>query len=155
MISSYDSGPAARLVAPLTRVCVGKGWVVHGLALEFGDGSRAGAFLENDGTRMDLKDDAGLTRREGVMREVPTGERVVAVRGHASTMGYLCGSLTLMLSSGKEIACIGENANVFGAAFEYVVPEGDELADITFADGNCTGVVLRSQVAELDKTEQN
>ena len=76
---------------------------MHGLVLEFCDGSRGGAFLENDGSRMDVTDDAGLLRRGGVWHDAAPGERLVGLRGRHSTMGYLCGSVTLLLSSGRQV----------------------------------------------------
>lgn len=131
-----------------SRVCVAKGWVVHGLCIELGDGSRCGAFLENDGSRMDLTDDAGLARRGGAWHEAEAGERLVAVRGRHSAMGYLCGEVHLVLSSGRTLPIVGENASVFGASFEYAVPPLDELADILFADGKCVGITLRSEALQ-------
>ena len=140
---------AAVAATRVTRVCGAQGWVVHGLALEFGDGTRSGAFLENDSRRMNLMDDAGLLRRGGKVEFLQPGERIVAVRGHHSSMGYLCGGITLVLSSRRTIAFVGENANVFGAPFEFAVPSDDELADVRFADGKCVGVVLRSEVTAV------
>ena len=66
-------------------------------------GSVFGDFLENDGRRMDLADDGGMARRGGVWRAAEPTERVVQVAGRASTMGYLCGSVTLLLSSGRQV----------------------------------------------------
>eukprot|EP00900_Chrysochromulina_parva_P008155 jgi/Chrpa1/17340/Chrysochromulina_OHIO_Genome00022373-RA len=126
---------AAVAATRVTRVCGAQGWVVHGLALEFGDGTRSGAFLENDSRRMNLMDDHGLLRRGGKVEFLQPGERIVAVRGHHSSMGYLCGGITLLLSSNRTIAFVGENANVFGAPFEFAVPPDDELSDVRFADG--------------------
>ena len=140
---------AALAAMRVTRVCGAHGWVVHGLALEFGDNSRSGAFLENDGSRMNLHDDAGLLRRGGSVQLLQPGERIVAVRGHQSTMGYLCGGITLVLSSNRELAFIGGNADIFGLAFEYNVPADDELADVRFADGKCVGILLRSEAATI------
>ena len=138
---------AVRAARP-ARVCAAKGWVVHGLCLELGDGSRCGAFLENDGSRMDLTDTGGLARRGGTWHAAEAGERLVAVKGRHSTMGYLCGEIQLVLSSGRTLPINGENADVFGASFEYTVPPLDELADIRFADGKCVGIVLRSEVVQ-------
>lgn len=140
---------AAVAATRVTRVCGAQGWVVHGLALEFGDGTRSGAFLENDSRRMNLMDDHGLLRRGGKVEFLQPGERIVAVRGHHSSMGYLCGGITLLLSSNRTIAFVGENANVFGAPFEFAVPPDDELSDVRFADGKCVGVVLRSEVTAV------
>ena len=98
--------------ATVSRVCAGGGWVIHGLVLEMKDGTRAGAFLENSGDRMTLTDDAGFSQRGGVWHSLHSDERVVAVSGRLSTMGYLCGSITLGLSSGREIGFVGENASV-------------------------------------------
>ena len=142
----HDALTAAIFAQRVTRVCGAFGWVVHGLALEFGSGARAGAFVENDGQRMDLADDGGLVRRGGHVQQLQPGERIVAVNGRHSTMGYLCGAVSLVLSSGRELAFKGENSDVFGGSFEYVVPPDDEIADVQFADGRCTGILLRSQV---------
>ena len=78
----------------LRRVCSGKGWVVHGLLLEYSDGVRTGFFGENDGSPVPLSDDAALVRRGGVWQDVPPGEELVSISGRNSTMGYLCAALT-------------------------------------------------------------
>ena len=78
----------------LRRVCSGKGWVVHGLLLEYSDGVRTGFFGENDGSPVPLSDDAALLRRGGVWQDVPPGEELVSISGRNSTMGYLCAALT-------------------------------------------------------------
>lgn len=131
----------------LTRVCGGKGWVVHGLVLEFSDGVRTGYFGENDGSPMPLSDDAGMARRGGVWYDVRPGERLVSVTGHDSSMGYLCGSVTLQLSSGRAISVAGENPSVFGGAFTHAVPEQPvgHYVELRFDAGRCTGVNRRGQ----------
>ena len=58
-------------------------------------------------------------------------ERIVGVRGRQSTMGYLCGALTFVLSSGRELAFTGENPNVFGDAFEFAVPDIVEIIPVS------------------------
>ena len=78
----------------LRRVCGGKGWVVHGLLLEYSDGVRTGFFGENDGSPLPLSDDAALVRRGGVWQDVLPGEALVSISGRHSTMGYLCAVLT-------------------------------------------------------------
>ena len=50
---------------------------------------------------------------DGFVQVVHASERVVRVHGHQSTMGYLCGSVTLTLSSGRTLAFVGENASVW------------------------------------------
>ena len=82
----------------LRRVCSGKGWVVHGLLLEYSDGVRTGFFGENDGSPVPLSDDAALVRRGGVWQDVPPGEELVSISGRNSTMGYLCAALTRTLT---------------------------------------------------------
>ena len=57
---------AGRPAPSLRRVCSGKGWVVHGLLLEYSDGVRTGFFVENDGSPLWLFDNAALLRRGGV-----------------------------------------------------------------------------------------
>ena len=136
-----------------SRICTAHGWVVHGVAIEMRDRSRRGAFLENDGSRIDLSDDEALRRRDGRWHP-PMGadERIVGVRGRQSSMGYLCGSLTLLLSTAphappREVQVVGENSSVYGEAFEFTVPDDDDFADLRFADGRCLGLVLRSDAA--------
>lgn len=127
----------------LTRVCGGKGWVVHGVVLEFSDGVRTGYFGENDGSPMALSDDAGLARRGGVWYDVRPGEKLVMVTGRDSSMGYLCGSVTLQLSSGRAISVAGENPSVFGGAFTHAVPEqpaSSRYVEPRFDAGRCTGL---------------
>ena len=64
------AAPAPPRSAPsLRRVCSGKGWVVHGLLLEYSDGVRTGFFGENDGSPLPLSDDAALLRRGGVWQD--------------------------------------------------------------------------------------
>ena len=43
-------------------------------------------------------------------QDVSPGEELVSISGHNSTMGYLCGSISLRLSSGRVIEYKGENA---------------------------------------------
>jgi mannosyl-glycoprotein endo-beta-N-acetylglucosaminidase len=133
----------------LTRVCGGKGWVVHGLVLEFADGSRAGAFLENDGSRIaSLRDDEALARRGGSWNAVAPGERVVRVMGAQSAMGYLCGSVALHLSSGRVIAVQGDNPSAFGPSFEWAVPSDAQLAEVIFDDkGAAIEIRMHGQAA--------
>ena len=57
---------AGRPAPSLRRVCSGKGWVVHGLLLEYSDGVRTGFFVEKDGSPLRLFDNAALLRRGGV-----------------------------------------------------------------------------------------
>ena len=57
---------AGRPAPSLRRVCSGKGWVVHGLLLEYSDGVRTGFFVEKDGSPLWLFDNAALLRRGGV-----------------------------------------------------------------------------------------
>ena len=52
-------------------------------------------------------------------QDVFPGEELVSISGCNSTIGYLCGALTLHLSSGRVIECKGENAGVFGAPFTH------------------------------------
>ena len=136
------AAPAPPRAAPsLRRVCSGKGWVVHGLLLEYSDGVRTGFFGENDGSPLPLSDDAALLRRGGVWQEVSPGEDLVSISGHNSTMGYLCGAITLRLSSGRAIECKGENANVFGAPFtHHAAASPGGYLEPTFADGRCTSL---------------
>ena len=61
-----QTGAAGRPAPSLRRVCSGKGWVVHGLLLEYSDGVRTGFFVENDGSPLWLFDNAALLRRGGV-----------------------------------------------------------------------------------------
>jgi hypothetical protein len=133
----------------LTRVCGGKGWVVHGLVFEFADGSRAGAFLENDGSRVaSLRDDAALVRRGGSWHAVSLGERVARVTGAQSTMGYLCGSVVIHLSSGRLITMQGNNPSVFGSTFDWAVPSDAHLAEVVFDDrGTATRLRMHGQPA--------
>ena len=95
------TAPAPPRSAPsLRRVCSGKGWVVHGLLLEYSDGVRTGFFGENDGSPLPLSDDAALLRRGGVWQDVSPGEHLVSISGHNSTMGYLCAPRTATLGVG-------------------------------------------------------
>ena len=116
VVICFPRGPA------LTRVCCGKGWVVHGLVFEYADGVRTGYFGENDGSPMTLSDDAGLARRGGRWHALQPGERLIGVKGRHSTMGYLCGEVVLHLSAGRSIEFKGDNANVFGDTFSHVAP---------------------------------
>ena len=61
-----QTGAAGRPAPSLRRVCSGKGWVLHGLLLEYSDGVRTGFFVENDGSPLPLSDNAALLRRGGV-----------------------------------------------------------------------------------------
>eukprot|EP00962_Isochrysis_galbana_P045767 scaffold18144_cov130-Isochrysis_galbana.AAC.4 len=141
----------------VTRVCGGKGWVVHGLVFEFADGSRAGAFLENDGSRVtSLHDDEALARRGGSWQPVAPDERVVRVTGAQSAMGYLCGSVTLHLSSGRLIAVQGGNPSVFASAFDWAVPCDAQLAEVVFDHkGAATGLRMHGQAAAPPPARQD
>ncbi len=130
----------------LVRVCGASGWVLHGLVLEFADGSRTGAMLANDGSPLAL-DDAAVSARGGKWQPVRDGERIVGISGNHSTMGYLCGSITLELTSGRRIDFLGENTSVFGERFRHAVPAGEAAADVRFQDGRCLGLVLASERA--------
>jgi len=131
--------------ATLRRVAGGKGWVVHGLAIEFGDGTRRGTFLSNEGEPIDLNNDSGSLERGADILELQPGESIRAVRGRHSTMGYLCGEVALLLSSGRQISFVGDNASVFGGAFEFAAPPNEDIVDVRFGSGRCQGITLRSE----------
>ena len=49
------------------RICVAKGWVVHGVVFELRDGKgRRGSVLRNGQEEVDLSDDAAIRARGGV-----------------------------------------------------------------------------------------
>ena len=76
-------------------------------------------------------------------QDVFPGEELVSISGCNSTIGYLCGALTLHLSSGRVIECKGENASVFGAPFAHhaaASPSGYHEPTFAGCTGRCTGL---------------
>ena len=76
-------------------------------------------------------------------QDVFPGEELVSISGCNSTIGYLCGALTLHLSSGRVIECKGENASVFSAPFAHhaaASPSGYHEPTFAGCTGRCTGL---------------
>ena len=126
-------------VAKVARVCGAAGGAVHGLCFEGADGARAGCFLENSLEPLDLSDDDGLARRGGRWERIAPSERIVAIEGRASKMGFLCARVALRLSSGREIVfsgCVDDDQPLFDAR----APDGEAITGLEFDDGQLVGV---------------
>ena len=82
---------------------------------------------------MDLTDEAGLRRRGGRWESLEDGELITRLRGRGSSIGYLCATITLTLSSGREITFCGNDAVATSTEpFDFTVPDGGLLNDLTF-----------------------
>ena len=108
----------------MVRVCGATGDVVHGLCFELASGERLGCFLENSNEPMDLADESGLLRRNGKWEELQSGEAIVRVWGVSSRIGFLCGEVSLQLSSGRILRFLGGNPQACGnESFDHSLSE--------------------------------
>ena len=147
-ITSSQIDPSAcgkKIAKKARRVCGAHGWVVHGFLIEFDDASRSGVLMENDGSLLGIDNDEVITRRGGTWHLVHPNEDILLVQGHDSKMGYLCGSITVTLSSRRCITIAGNNTSMYGSEFQHVVPSDDSVAEVRFAYGRCVGLTLCSQ----------
>mmetsp|Transcript_26056 Transcript_26056/g.104268 ORF Transcript_26056/g.104268 Transcript_26056/m.104268 type:complete len:234 (-) Transcript_26056:875-1576(-) len=113
---SMGSQPSCLMVR---RICAGVGWAVHGLVLEFVDGSRGGVMFENDGSPA-LLDDASLARRGNGWTDVAPGDVVTRIEGRLlapRTPQYFCHAVSLTFRSGRVVAYEGEQPAWRGDAF--------------------------------------
>merc|ERR1719247_586255 len=88
----------------VTRVAVGKAWVVHGFCLEFSSGFRIGTFLNDDKTAItDLSVDSKLKERYVEWKEINDGEHIIAVSGDQTTFDFLCARIVFHTDKGREL----------------------------------------------------
>lgn len=104
----------------LVRVCVCKGWAVHGIIFEYQGGKRSGILLTNSGAEMGL-DDASIASRGALhtWRDVQPGDYLVRISGNQLSGDdmYLCHSLNLHFASGKTLAFASEHLAWKGESF--------------------------------------
>jgi peptide-N4-(N-acetyl-beta-glucosaminyl)asparagine amidase len=117
--ATSDSAEGSTTANLVVRVCGATGDVVHGLIFELAGGERLGSLLENSEEPIELADDEAISRRGGRWETLQADERVIALSGRASTIGFLCGEVALELSSGRRISFVGGNPSTFGSPFEH------------------------------------
>ena len=73
-------------------------------------------------------------------QDVFPGEELVSISGRNSTIGYVCGALTLHLSSGRVIECKGDNPCLDAPFTHHAAASPSGYHEPTFANGRCTGL---------------
>lgn len=139
------------------RVNAGWGWALHGLAFELSDGTRLGEFLQNNGSKMDLLGDDALARRGGNWTALSKGERILEVRGHNCTEGYLAYDVELVTSRGRTLHFSADHPAWRGSSFEFTAPDGQEIECVNFDRGryqNCNCVSFLDYSGDEVRGEQ-
>merc|ERR1719245_2066249 len=76
--------------------------------------------------------------------DLDDGDYIVNVSGYGSTLGYLVGSVVLDTKRGYRFEFVGKKQCKFSEWFQWEARAGNEIIDVTFADGSCTGIEERS-----------
>jgi hypothetical protein len=134
----------------LTRVYWGAAWALHSFVLEFADGSRHGVIQNKEHILQPLTELDIHTVHPNCDRSLniyPTGDHVVRVIGHGLKPGsppYLCYSLTLIMSSGREHVFSSNHDEWKGGPFNIDVRGAprNTLMEMYFNYGTCAGMRL-------------
>ena len=125
------------LLLKRVKACIG--WAVHGIVMEFIDGSTRAGFVNNAPS---LYDDNHIRKRHGTnWVDIEEGDYVKAVSGfQLSRRCFLCHTLRLEMASGKIIEFASTHDPWKGEAFRHELPEAALLHYISFRAGKCIGV---------------
>jgi hypothetical protein len=95
----------------LKRVKACIGWAIHGLLMEFADGTRVGYVVD----LASIRDDAAIAKRNGGdWVDIDAGDYVTNVQGfHLSRNCFLCHTLHLKMASGRTISMEGTTLFLF------------------------------------------
>jgi hypothetical protein len=143
----HGSGPAQPELLLLKRVKACIGWAVHGLVLEFVDGTRAGFVVDVSS----IQDEDAIERRRCTeWVDVTLGDYVTAVHGYHLSRGcFLCHTVHLELASGRTISFASKHEPWKGAPFRYTLPENALLHYVSFREGKCMGVTAAETILHL------
>lgn len=134
----HHFGPpqAERLMLKRVRACIG--WAIHGLVLEFLDGTRLGYVSDVSS----IHDDQGIDRRRPTpWVDIQPGDYVRSVRGSdLSRNCFLCHSVHFEMASGRTISFESSHEPWRGKAFKYDLPEGALLQYVSCREGRCIGL---------------
>ena len=119
------------------KACIG--WAIHGVVMEFIDGSTRGGY---DCHVASLYDDEQIRKRQGTeWIDVAEGDYVVSVSGHhLARQCFLCHTLRFEMASGRVIEFASSHEPWKGGAFNYELPESALLQFVSFRNGKCIGV---------------
>jgi hypothetical protein len=122
----------------LKRVKACIGWAIHGLLMEFTNGTRVGYVVD----LTSIRDDAAIAKRNGGdWVDIDTGDYVTNVQGfHLSRNCFLCHTLQLQMASGRTITFESNHAPWKGEPFSHSLPPNALLSHVSFQQGNCVGV---------------
>lgn len=122
----------------LKRVKACIGWAIHGLLMEFADGTRVGYVVD----LASIHDDVAIAKRNGGdWVDIDVGDYVTNVQGcHLSRNCFLCHTLQLKMASGRTIAFESKHTPWKGEPFSYSLPPNALLSHVSFQEGNCVGV---------------
>jgi hypothetical protein len=147
----YVHSPAPRGFSPdyflLKRIKACIGWAVHGLILEFVDGTRSGFVVDVSS----ITNDGLIERRKPTeWFNIPFGDYVTSVEGfNLSRNCFLCHTIHLKLASGKTITFASSHEPWKGEAFRFELPENSLLQHVSFKDGKCKGITAVETVLHL------
>jgi len=126
-------------VLMLKRIKACIGWAVHGIVMEFIDGSTRAGYVSDVSS---LYDDDHIRKRHGTeWVDISEGDYVVAVSGHnLSRQCFLCHTLRFEMASGRVIEFASPHEPWKGRIFKYNLPESALLKFVSFQNGRCIGV---------------
>lgn len=137
----------------LKRVKACIGWALHGLLMEFANGTRVGYVVDLPS----IRDDEAIAKRNGGdWVDIDMGDYVTNVQGfHLSRNCFLCHTLQLKMASGRTIAFESKHAPWKGEPFSYSLPPNALLSHVSFKEGKCVGVTAAEAYLHLPIASPN
>lgn len=146
-----------RLLVP-KLVMAGVGFNLHAFVIEYTNGVRKGAVMEDNRRYVELHDADRMSVRAPMVVTLNDGEYISGVSGYNSHSreGYLAHTLSLHTSLPRTLTFAGLKDDYQGSPFSHRVPDGYQMVELRFGQGRLTSYrmqVLPDTAADLPRLD--